>query len=578
MTTPAAQASFADLGTALSEVCFCVVDLETTGSAETDTITEFGAVKVQGGGVLGEFQTLVNPQARIPPLIAVLTGITNQLVAGSPTLAQVLPAFLTFAQGSVVVAHNSPFDVGFLRRACEQLGYPFPRWPVLDTAALARVILLRDEVPNAKLATLARHFRSPVVPNHRALTDAQATVDVLHGLIERVGNLGVNTLEDLQEFSRRVSPQRRAKRTWAADLPERPGVYLFVADHRSSGGDAGPGQRHVLYVGKSTNIRRRVRSYFTAAEKRPRMEEMVRLATGVEPVVCETPLQADVTELRLIARHAPRYNRRSKFPERVQWLKITQEAYPRLSVVSAVREDQATYFGPFSRRQAAQDVVLALYDGFPLRQCTPRLSPRRPTTACALAGMKRCCAPCDGSISPEHYAELVEQVRRALCADPRAAVAAIRTRLNRLVGEQRFEEAATIRRRLETLSRTARRFHRVSSLAGCAEIVAARREGPDWHIHVIRHGRLAGTGVATPREVPQAVARDVRACAETVRPAPGPLPAAPIEETERIADWLEQPGVRLIDVVGEWAWPLHAVLDHDTFVRHALGSADPTLA
>ena len=104
---------------------------------------------------------------------------------------------------------------------------------------------------------------------------------MLHGLIERVGNLGVQTIEDLSEFSRRVSPQRRAKRTWAADLPERPGVYLFVAEHDS--------QRHVLYVGKSKNIRTRVRTYFTAAEKRPRIDEMVRLATGVEAVPVRHP-------------------------------------------------------------------------------------------------------------------------------------------------------------------------------------------------------------------------------------------------------------------------------------------------
>ena len=206
----------------------------------------------------------------------------------------------------MIVAHNAPFDVGFLRRACQALDYPFPRWPVVDTAALARQILLRDEVANCQLATLARHFRAAVTPNHRALTDAQATVDVLHGLIERVGNLGVHTIEDLSEFTRRVSPQRRAKRTWAADLPGRPGVYLFVAEHDE--------QRHVLYVGKSKNIRTRVRTYFTAAEKRPRMDEMVRLATGVEAVPCVTQLQADVIELRLIASHAPRYNRRSKFP------------------------------------------------------------------------------------------------------------------------------------------------------------------------------------------------------------------------------------------------------------------------
>ena len=556
------QRSFDDLGTHLSAVTFCVVDLETTGGAETDKITEVGAVKVRGGEVLGEFQTLVNPTTAIPPLIAVLTGITNSMVASAPSLREVLPSFLAFAQNTVLVAHNAPFDVGFLRRACEALGYPFPRWPVVDTAALARQILLADEVANCRLATLARHFRAAATPNHRALTDAQATVDVLHGLIERVGNLGVGTIEDLREFTRKVSPQRRAKRTWAEGVPAKPGVYLFVAEH----GD----QRQILYVGKSTNLRSRVRSYFTAAEKRPRMDEMVRVATGVEAIPCLTPLQAEVTELRLIASHAPRYNRRSKFPERTLWIKITNEAYPRLSVVRDVRDDAATYFGPFRRRQSAEDVVLAIYDSFPIRQCTPRLSPTRLTAACALAGMGRCSAPCDGSISRDAYGEIVAGVRSALSSDVRPAVSGVQARLARLIDQQRFEEAATIRGRLDTLTYTGLRFHRVRSLAACPEIVAARRHGDNWEIHVIRYGRLAAAGLATPRDVPQAVARVVRATAETVPKPLEPLPAAGIEETERIAAWLEQPGSRIMEITGDWMWPLHAVLDHDGLVRHAL--------
>ena len=562
----ALQASFDDLGTHLSQVTFCVVDLETTGGAETDMITEFGAVKVRGGELLGEFQTLVNPQAHIPPLIAVLTGITNQMVATAPALRQVLPSFLAFAHGAVIVAHNAPFDVGFLRRACQACDYPFPRWPVVDTAALARQILLRDEVPNCRLATLARHFHTTISPNHRALTDAQATVEVFHGLLERVGNLGVHTIEDLGEFARRVSPQRRAKRTWATSLPTAPGVYLFVAEHDE--------QRHILYVGKSRNIRARVRTYFTAAEKRPRMDEMVRLATGVEAIPCVTQLQADVTELRLIGRYAPRYNRRSKFPERIQWIKITEEPFPRLSVVRAVRGDGATYFGPFSRRQSAEDVALAIYDGFPIRQCTPRLSTTTPISACVLAGLGRCAAPCDGTISREGYQGVVEAVRAALSVDARPAVLGVQARLKRLVSQQRFEEAAIIRRRLETLTRTAARFHRIRSLAACAEIVAARRLDLDWEIHVVRYGRLAGSGLATPRDVPQAVARAVRATAETVPKPADPLPAAGIEETERIADWLEQPGIRLIDITGDWMWPIHAVLDHEALVEYALGMGD----
>ena len=560
----ALQASFDDLGTHLSQVTFCIVDLETTGGAETDVITEIGAVKVRGGEVLGEFQTLVNPKAHIPPLIAVLTGITNQMVASAPGLHEVLPSFLAFAQGTVIVAHNAGFDVSFLRRACKACDYPFPRWPVVDTAALARQILLHDEVPNCRLATLARHFHTAVTPNHRALTDAQATVEVFHGLLERVGNLGVHTVEDLGEFSRRVSPQRRAKRTWAAHLPASPGVYLFVAEHDE--------QRHILYIGKSRNIRARVRTYFTAAEKRPRIDEMVRLATVVEAIPCLTQLQADVTELRLIGAHAPRYNRRSKFPERMQWIKITDEPFPRLSVVRVVRDDGATYFGPFSRRQSAEDVTLAIYDGFPIRQCTPRLSTTEPTSPCALAGMGRCAAPCDGTISRHGYSEIVEAVRAALSVDARPAVLGVQVRLRRLISQQRFEEAAVIRRRLETLTRTAARFHRIRSLAACAEIVAARRVDLNWEIHLVRYGRLAGAGLATPRDVPQAVARAVRATAETVPKPPDPLPAAGIEETERIADWLEQPGVRLIDITGNWMWPLHAVLDHEALVHYAIGS------
>jgi DNA polymerase-3 subunit epsilon len=184
--------------------------------------------------------------------------------------------------------------------------------------------------------------------------------------------------------------------------------------------------------------------------------------------------------------------------------------------------------------------------------------------------MGRCSAPCDGSVSPEAYAIIVEQVRTALSSDVRPAVEGVSERLSRLVRQQRFEEADVIRRRLDTLVRTGRRFHRVRSLAACPEIVAAFRRGENWEIHVIRHGRLAASGVATPRDVPQAVARDVRATAETVLEPPAPLPAAGIEETERIADWLEQPGTRIIDMVGDWMWPLNAVLDHDGLVRHAL--------
>ena len=205
------QPLLVEAGTHLSEVAFCVVDLETTGGAEDSRITEFGAVRVRGGEVTGELSTLGNPYTHIPAAIAVLTGITDSMVAGAPRLADVLPAFLEFAHGCVIVAHNARFDVGFLKRACVELGYTWPSPPVVDTVGLARSVMMRDEVPNHRLATLARHFHATVEPNHRALADARATVDVLHALIERVGNLGVHTLEDLLECTRRVHPARQGR-------------------------------------------------------------------------------------------------------------------------------------------------------------------------------------------------------------------------------------------------------------------------------------------------------------------------------------------------------------------------------
>lgn len=379
----AVQGSFDELGTPLREVIFVVVDLETTGgSPETDEITEIGAVKVRGGEVLGEFQTLVRPSAPIPPFIAVLTGITDGLVAAAPRVEVALPAFLDFARGSVLVAHNAPFDVGFLRRSAERLGYPWPAFPTVDTARLARRALTRDEAPNCKLATLSRLFRTSTEPCHRALADARATVEVLHGLLERVGGLGVQSLEELTSFSSRVPEAVRRKRHLADALPAGPGVYVF----RDARG-------HPLYVGTSTDVRARVRSYFTAAETRTRMAEMVVLADRVDAVPCATALEAEVRELRLISSLQPRYNRRSRHARGLLWLKVTVEVFPRLSIVRQVRDDGAVYLGPFSGRRLAEQAMAALHEAIPVRQCTGRLSVRTPTPACALAGMQRCGAP-----------------------------------------------------------------------------------------------------------------------------------------------------------------------------------------
>ncbi|WP_336276001.1 DEDD exonuclease domain-containing protein [Nocardioides sp. B-3] len=335
---------------------FCVVDPETTGgsAAAGSMITEIGAVKVRGGEVLGEFQTLVNPHAAIPPFIAVLTGITNSMVSDAPSIESALPAFLEFAAGSVLVAHNAPFDVGFLRHFAAVQDLTWPTFEVLDTAKLAGRVITRDDAPNCKLSSLAQVFNATTTPNHRALSDARATVDVLHGLMERLGGLGVHTLEELQTFTSKVSTAQRRKRHLAEGLPHAPGVYLFRDD-----------RARVLYVGTSKDLRSRVRSYFTGSETRTRIGEMVGLAQSVSAITCATPLEAEVRELRLIAEHKPKYNRRSRFPEKMHFVKLTREPRPRLSPVRRVLDDDADYLGPFSSGKTAEKCPAALHETFP---------------------------------------------------------------------------------------------------------------------------------------------------------------------------------------------------------------------
>src|SRR6476469_9414438 len=374
------QRSFDELGEPLREITFVVVDLETTGgSSLTEAITEIGAGKVRGGEVLGEFATLVDPGRSIPPQITMLTGISDTMVYNAPTIGAVLPSFLEFIRGTVLVAHNAPFDIGFLKAACARLALPWPGPAVVDTVPL---------------------LGATVRPDHRALTDAKATVDVLHALFERLGSLGVHSLSELRDATRDVAPERRRKRRLADHLPAAPGVYLF----------RGP-RDEVLYVGTSGNLHQRVRSYFSAAETRERIKRMFTLAQRVDHVECAHALEAHVLEQRLIAIHQPPYNRRSRKPGKISWVTLTDEPFPRLSIVRTAPARATTCLGPFSSRLAAQTAVEALQDAVPIRRCTARIRRTDPDgSPCALAELGRCGAPCSGAEDAESYAAHVGRI------------------------------------------------------------------------------------------------------------------------------------------------------------------------
>ena len=259
------------------------------------------------------------------------------------------------------VAHNAAFDLGFVRAALGRDGRPEYRPTVVDTAALARR-LLRDEVPNCTLATLASRLRLDHAPTHRALDDALATTDLLHLLLERAAGLGVLGLDDLTTLAKLAGHPQARKLTMTAQLPRTPGVYLFCG-HRDE----------VLYVGKATNLRQRVRSYF-GREDRRRIGPMLREMQRIRHLELPDPLTAEVVETRLIARLLPRYNRAGTRADKYCYVRLDDASpWPRLAIV---REPAAkgVHLGPLPSRKMAQLVVEALQSVLPLRRCSTRLT------------------------------------------------------------------------------------------------------------------------------------------------------------------------------------------------------------
>ncbi len=555
------QLSFSDLGVPLDQVTFVVVDLETTGTApEARSITEFGAVKVRGGEVLGEFATLVNPGVPIAPFITVLTGITTAMVYEAPDIYSVFPAFLEFLHAgpdTVLVAHNARFDVSHLKAAAVACDMPWPRVKVLDTVRLARRVFTKNEAPNAKLGTLARICRATVTPTHRALDDARATVDVLHTMLGRLGPLGVTHLDDLLTASDPVPAKRRKKATLADGLPQSPGVYRFI----------GPGEE-IMYVGTSVNIYKRVRQYFTAAENRKRIAEMVDLAERVEATPTATVLEARILELRQIATYDPRYNRRSRHPENRPWVILTDEPHPRIKTVRKLPFDQIGHaLGPFSSGNGAKRASVLVADTAHLRTCTSKLpeSPSPNAVPCHLAGMGKCFAPCASKApdpAPQEAARIIE-------GDFAAAYQFQMERLTALASGERFEQAAEERDRLSALHTVMRRKERLLPLLQAPLIVATKKSTdiPDrWEVVLIQYGRLSASALVDPGEQPPDTARRLTVLTPLAEAPQFAGQATSVEETEILASWLWDENTRLLEFTG--STPL--VLPRHGASRHQL--------
>lgn len=549
------QRSFDELGQPLSDVTFCVIDLETTGGNRTeDMITEVGAVKVRGGECLGTFQTLVNPGRAIPPKITILTGLSDALVGPAPPIDTVLPSLLEFIGDAVIVGHNVGFDLAFIRNALERSGRPRLDGTIVDTVALARR-LVRDEVPDCRLGTLASRLRLDHQPSHRALDDALATTDLLHFLIERAAGLGVLGLDDLLALAKLAGHPQAGKLKLTADLPRTPGVYMFCGH-----------QDRVLYVGKATNLRQRVRSYFGSDDRR-KIGPMLRETQHVRHIELPDPLTSEVIEQRLIARLLPRYNRRGTRSDKYCYVRLdTGSPWPRLAVVKNPSAN-GVHLGPLPSRTMAAMVVEAIHTAVPLRRCSERLGrayvppPDAPVCSAAQLGVAHC--PCSGTADPADYARAVEVARRALTGDPAIVVDRLHERMARLAGQQRFEEAATVRDRLSTLLGAIKRHRLVETLRAAHRVEVTLGE-LTWvveHARLVDVSRSGSVGRALPVPPPDAPEQHA------------PLARDAVDEALVLARFFEKQAARAAIVcTGDWDFPVGA---DDKVPRLARPPADP---
>ena len=270
------------------------LDLETTGATPTsDRITEIGLVEVANGVQVASWSQLVNPQARIPPYIESLTGITSAMVENQPTFAELAPQLFERLQGKILVAHNARFDYGFLRNEFQRQGFNY-RSRVLCTVKLSRALYPQHRRHNLD-ALIERHGLE-CNARHRALGDAEVLWGFVRKIYAEVDTASINAAVAKQYSQPSLPPRLSAEAL--DELPDTPGVYLFYGE------GAMP-----IYVGKSVDLRARVWSHFSGDHRSGKEMRIAQEVSRVEWIQTAGELGALLKEARLIKELLPALNR-----------------------------------------------------------------------------------------------------------------------------------------------------------------------------------------------------------------------------------------------------------------------------
>ncbi|NNC84200.1 MAG: GIY-YIG nuclease family protein [Flavobacteriales bacterium] len=274
---------------------YVIIDLETTGSYRSDNrITEIALFVHDGEQVVDSFQSLIDPECKIPPFIQNLTGITNDMVQGRPKFYEVAEKVQTMTKGCVFVAHNVSFDYNVLRKEYRNLGFEYRR------KKLCTVRLARKAFPGQakySLGNICSYLGIEIEARHRAYGDAAATVELFKMILDKDDGKWIP--EALHHRSKEGSLPPHLPSKVMDGLPSRPGVYYFK-DTKGK----------VIYVGKAIDIRSRVMGHFYNQDRKDR--KMHKVIAHVDHKECGNELMALLVESAEIKRIYPLYNSAQK--------------------------------------------------------------------------------------------------------------------------------------------------------------------------------------------------------------------------------------------------------------------------
>lgn len=441
---------------------FLVVDVETNGSDPLkNRITEIACLKVQGGEIIEEYSSLVNPHQFIPPFISQMTGITNEMAFKAPEAKVVVPHLkrLMPDDKTIFVAHNVKFDWSFVRHTFMRENESLDELNQLCTYKLARKLLPNDMKKN--VGALATFFNINMKNRHRAFDDAKATALILLELLEIAeSEHGINSLHELLSFQNKRNnvykfskPNYQKVEQKLKTLPDSPGVYYY----KDRDGE-------IIYIGKAKSLKRRVNSYFNGKDNlSSRTAELLKTFESIDWVETESELHALVLESKEIKKVKPKFNVADKKYTKFPFLSITTtNPYPKLVMAYSHLNNGDEFYGPFRNYTMVEEICKIIDKNFRMRKCDEDLKPSVDFPGCIYFQMNRCSSPCNHKQSQEDYLLEVDKVRKFLSGFSNGVIDELELQMESSAEELHFEKAKALREQISALKRV---FHRTSNVS-----------------------------------------------------------------------------------------------------------------